>query len=311
MRKFDVIMPLAEKDIASVWTRMVYFKKYLPMKKLVIIGNKKVIDIMKKKYPDKMIELIDEDTILKLTDVKDVMKRVSSNDEAAIKRSGWYLQQFLKMLYAEICEDEYYLAWDSDTLPLITVNMIKDDKPVFHMKDEYYVPYFETMNKLIGINKINKKSFIAEHMLFNCNIMKTLIREIESNMQLQGEKFYEKILYAIDKKELSQSGFSEFETYGTFCDLRYPNKYIKEDWYSLREGSKYFVDEQFGEREAKWVRKQYMAISFEKSMQLLPEHKLYKNRLVQLIPFEKVKVEYRRYLRNKIRRIVRNLFGQK
>lgn len=301
MEKFNVIMPLAEKDVESVWTALAYLKKYLPMKKLVIIGSKQVIDVVQNSQPEKMVELVDEETLLKISDVRSIISKISNKNEAAIKRSGWYLQQFLKMLYANLCEDEYYLVWDSDTLPLVTVNMMKDGKPVFHMKDEYYAPYFETMIRLIPeLKKAEKKSFIAEHMLFSCNVMKSLIQEIENNSELPGEKFYEKILHAIDPQELSQSGFSEFETYGSYCDLRYPEKYEKVDWYSLREGSMYFVYEDFSEREAKWIRKKYMAVSFEKSMELLPAYKLYKSRLVQMLPFEKVKIEYIRYVKNKI-----------
>ncbi|MEI3192244.1 MAG: DUF6492 family protein [Lachnospiraceae bacterium] len=56
-------------------------------------------------------------------------------------RSGWYFQQFLKFGYAQVCEDEYYIVWDSDTVPLHPISHFQDGKPVFTKKEEMEPPY--------------------------------------------------------------------------------------------------------------------------------------------------------------------------
>lgn len=69
------------------------------------------------------------------------------------------------------------------------------------------------MKNLIGLDKVVDFSFIAEHMLFKKTFMQELINDI-SNSTVEGSCWFEKILNA--STELSHSGFSEFETYGTF-----------------------------------------------------------------------------------------------
>ena len=76
-------------------------------------------------------------------------------------RIGWYFQQFLKMGFAnsKYC-NEYYLSWDSDTLPLSRITFFEEEHPIFTMKKEYHKPYFNTMYKLLGLKKTVGFSFI-------------------------------------------------------------------------------------------------------------------------------------------------------
>jgi hypothetical protein len=152
------------------------------------------------------------------------------------QRVGWYFQQFLKMGFAlsKYVENDYYLSWDSDTLPLKPIEMFDyDEHPFFTMKSEYHQPYFNSLNRLLGIGKTNKKSYIAEHMLFNKNIMKELLYTIEKS-NISGERWYEKIINSMDFNE--PCGFSEFETYGTFCLHNYPSLYRERELSCFRYG---------------------------------------------------------------------------
>ena len=45
---------------------------------------------------------------------------------------------------------------------------------------------------------------------------------------------------AINIRNLNHSGFSEYETYGSFVYTRYPNFYITRNWFSIRCGSTFF-----------------------------------------------------------------------
>lgn len=155
-------------------------------------------------------------------------------------RTGWYYQQFLKMAFAlsEYCDNDYYMSWDADTVPVKKNVFFNDNgQPYFTMKYEYQKQYFDVMEKLMGFGKTNSMSYIAEHMMFNRNIMKELIQKIENNNGIPGNNWYEKILNALPPEIVSVNAFSEFETYGTYCGLNYPNLYVERMMNGFRLGS--------------------------------------------------------------------------
>ena len=142
-------------------------------------------------------------------------------------RTGWYFQQFLKLGFAlSEYAKEYYLTWDADTIPLRHIDMFDaEGKPYFAMKTEYHKPYFDTMKRLLGINKIVPFSFIAEHMMFKVSLVKELISIID-NTQIEDSTWFEKVINATDFEAAKCSEmFSEFETYGTYCMNCYPDAY--------------------------------------------------------------------------------------
>ena len=282
-RKFDVVVPIIERDIHSIKVLIEYWNKFLPVKRFIFIGNKGCFPLLEK-YLQSGFEFIDEDTIIPYRCVKKIIKEYTNNNEAAVNRTGWYLQQFLKMSYARLCQDDFYLIWDSDTVPLRKVQMFIDGNPVFDMKTEMCKAYFDTIARLFeGFHRVQEGSFISEHMLINCEVMRTLIDEIEKNQRLIGEKWYEKIIRTIDKEEISTSGFSEFETYGTYCTLRYPETYQFRKWKSCREGSVFFDPSHFTEEEANWVAKEYDAISFEKTKSQNKRYHWFENKILHRI----------------------------
>ena len=108
------------------------------------------------------------------------------------------------------------------SLLLKPTSFFEKDKIILYKKKEYHKPYFETLEKILGLNKEFDFSFIAEHMLVKREIMKELIYKIEGNKNLVGKNYFEKILNSIKKSDLNKSGFSEFETYGTYSLKNYP-----------------------------------------------------------------------------------------
>ena len=108
--------------------------------------------------------------------------------------------RFLKMQYAQICTDEYYMVWDGDTIPCKEVNMFHEEsgKPYLDMKHEYHKEYFDTMSAILpGFGKVIERSFISEHMLIKTDIMRNLIEDIEKNDTLNGDTFWKKIINSI------------------------------------------------------------------------------------------------------------------
>lgn len=103
-------------------------------------------------------------------------------------RSGWYFQQFLKFGYSYLCEDEYYIVWDSDTVPLHPISHMQDGKPVFTKKEEMEPPYFETLDRLFAgeVKKHGDFSFICENMIFSVAVMKEMLDNLMRQPQLVG-----------------------------------------------------------------------------------------------------------------------------
>jgi len=123
------------------------------------------------------------------------------------------------------------------------------------------------MRKVIG------KSFISEHMLFDKNIMQDLIKTIEVNSQIPGEKYWEKIIHAIPPEQICDAGFSEFETYGTFVALTDPNKYVLREWHSFRLAGEFFDPDTISDRDFEWLSKDFHAVSFEKNHSVREDNK--------------------------------------
>jgi hypothetical protein len=100
-------------------------------------------------------------------------------------------------------------------------------------------------------------------MMINKKIMKELIHNIEMNEQLQGKYFFEKILYAVNKKDIEYGGFSEFETYGNYVLNYYPDMYTFRKLKTYRQGGMVIEKSQINNETLNWVAKDYDTISFE------------------------------------------------
>jgi hypothetical protein len=133
------------------------------------------------------------------------------------------------------------------------------------MKSVHHIPYFKTINILFdgAVFKLTNKSFIAEHMMVHKDIMIEMIEKIENNNKIHGNKFYEKILYAIDRNEIIGSGFSEFETYGNYVLKYYPEKYCLRELRILRDGACFVNKSDINDNVLNWIAKSYDTISFE------------------------------------------------
>lgn len=261
---YNIIIPIAADDVAILRKNLNYIHKNLEGNKVIAIGSQAV-----KRELDRAacsnIAFEDEDHIFPGMTLEKIRKILAERG-VATKRAGWYFQQFLKISYAYRCQDEYYLTWDSDTIPIQHISMFENGKPVFDMKTEYHPAYFETMEKLFDgrIKKLFPRSFISEHMLFCTAYVKEMMSEIESNEHLEGNTFWEKILWAINLKDILGSGFSEFETYGNYVCKRYPNDYVLREKESLRAGAWFLGYDWTGEM-IQWAARDYAVVSFEKN----------------------------------------------
>ena len=222
----DIVICIALKDIYFFNKNLYFIKKNLNPCKIHVITDKKNFKFIKK---DKLINLIDENKLI--DELSFIAVKECIDNHMTTKHYGWYFQQFLKLGFSlsKFAKEEY-LVWDADTVPFNQIYFKKNNKTLILPKKEHHQPYFDTMNNLFEANIKADYSFISEHMLFNTNIVKEMLSNIEKNT---GKIWYKACIEAIKRDE--PIGFSEFETYGTYClnyhpgifELRYLNTFRK------------------------------------------------------------------------------------
>lgn len=258
---YSVVMPIVYADVSLAKLNIAYIFRYLKPNKIVIMGEKS----LERYFRSYNVEFIDEDMVCRGMTLRGI-KRLLTKKADDSQRAGWYFQQFLKMSYANICEEDYYLVWDADTIPLREITFFNGKTPYLDLKKEFNKNYFATLERLLALKKTIRKSFICEHMLINKYIMLELIGEIEAKHKV---KYYEAVINCIDKEAVNQSGFSEFETYGTFVVNKHKGAYaLRNNKKSLRHGKRYLLDPTADN--LKWAAKSYSMISFEKSDTISP-----------------------------------------
>lgn len=269
--QYDTIVVVAARDVERVRSQYHRLVENMPSRRILFVGSAEVGRLVAELDLGERAAWVDENAILSFEVVHAVMTRALENvlQGRGLPRgiTGWYYQQFIKMQYARVCEDVCYLVWDGDTIPCGPFSMFHERQglPYLDVKGEYHEKYFTTMAKLIpGMRKCIEKSFISEHMLINCDIMRKLLEEIEANRDIPGKTFWEKIIYAIGAEDLQSNSFSEFETYGTYVALRYPAAYRLRDWHSFRYGGVFFKLDTISEDDYRWLAQDFQAISFEK-----------------------------------------------
>lgn len=258
---YDVVIPVSDKNINNLSYTISGIKQHLQPNKIILIGNSKIETVCDKLQ----CYFMDENMMYEHLNYNSLYEVICRRDSLAGKRTGWYLQQFLKMSYARVNSKEYYLVWDADTIPVRKIEICNPDgKPYFDVKDEFHKPYFTTLNRLFDCQyrKIYPSSFISEHMFIYTDFMKQMLDDIESNQKIEGESFWEKIINAICCIDLLKSGFSEFETYGNYVCQKWPVAYKIRKLKSCRKSMRNF-DRDISEEMLQEYAKQYDIVTCE------------------------------------------------
>lgn len=269
---FDVLVVVTPADFKRLLRLYPLLVENIKSRKVFFVGTKEVGQLINNSnLDDNKVFWIDENSIISFSDVHKVlseyMRGILGEQELPRGITGWYYQQFLKMHYASMCKDEYYMVWDGDTIPCRKIGMFQKEsgKPYLDLKHECHKEYFDTIARLFpGFGKVIEQSFISEHMLIKTDIMRELINEIEKNDTIIGSSFWEKIIKVIPPTLIQNSAFSEFETYGTYVAMKYPSIYKLREWHSFRQGGSFFFVDTICERDFLWLAKDFDAISFEK-----------------------------------------------
>lgn len=226
--KYDVVMNVAahHKDIARL--AIEYLRKNTTAAKFYIISTNDVLknfEYMKDKEDNLEVHLIDEDKLIPgitLNGIKEYLLEHAGNS----KQAGWYFQQFRKMAACYIPDiSSHYLVWDADTIMLKPISFFSEDaKVLINPESENHLPYFDTINTILGMKQIAEYSFVCGHLMINAAYMGELIDFINDHVK-SSRHWVWKIMDSIKPDDLGNKGFSEFETYGNFVLSRHPESF--------------------------------------------------------------------------------------
>jgi hypothetical protein len=147
------------------------------------------------------------------------------------KAAGWYFQQLLKLQFAFVDpEDDYYLIWDADTIPLRPLRFFDPaGRMILTKAEEYHAPYFQTYRALFGSEPNREFSFIAQHILVQKSVAREMMARIEERVPVPGDWAW-KVMNALPPT--GKNLFSEYETYGHYIKNHYPDRvvFVKRSW---------------------------------------------------------------------------------
>lgn len=232
----DIVICVSIRDCFIAQKSIYYIRQNIKADQIYIITEKRNFSLFSKKFLHRYnVTLIDE---RKIIPNRQDLEEIANRHFTCRYSFGWYYQQFLKMGFALTSyAKEFYLIWDADTIPLNKLLFNEQGKMIFTSKTEHHKAYFETMRNLIGYTKEVPYSFIAEHMIVSVTIMQTLIEKIGKS-EATGKSWVEKIINATPIDD--PNGFSEFETYGTYCHHNFPGLFTLRKLRTFREAGSFY-----------------------------------------------------------------------
>jgi len=148
------------------------------------------------------------------------------------RAAGWYYQQLLKLQYAFVDpEDDFYLIWDADTVPLRPMRFFDANGRMLLTKaTENHAPYFDTYRRLLAEEPNREFSFIAQHILVQKSIAREMLARLEGIIP-GSECWAWKIMRSLPPSGLNL--FSEYETYGHYVKNHHPNRvaFVERQWH--------------------------------------------------------------------------------
>ncbi|MBU3596003.1 hypothetical protein ICN10_06260 [Polynucleobacter sp. 86C-FISCH] len=209
-RNLSKVVSVASLGDIDVWSYGAsYVKRFISADEYrIIVPGKYKEDFERKNFAN--YSVISEEEIIDV-EIIDRLKDQFSNLEHT-NTFGWYLQQFIKIEELRKNKKEYGLIWDADTIPLKKIPfLLKNGSCRAYMATENHGPYFQTLEKLLGIQKQLDYSFVSQCLCAKMSDVYRMCSEIEGR---HGKNWISAIL---DLIEARHGEFSEYETIGNFC----------------------------------------------------------------------------------------------
>ena len=117
---FTVLMPSIPKDANTILKNSEAFFRHLPIKFICVVGPKELGEILKRDNHNGRFVFMNENEFV---DVQKIRALYVSRTGENPSHAGWYIQQFIKLNYSRFTNDDYYLIWDSDTVPVRDITL--------------------------------------------------------------------------------------------------------------------------------------------------------------------------------------------
>jgi hypothetical protein len=230
--RVDVVTTCLKRDLPKLALAAQNLRRFVPMKQLHVITVRRDFACFRDALGGDAI-LLDENEMIPgmtLPALKVIpLARFSQGP-------GWYFQLLLKYQFAFLkTEDDHYLIWDADTVPLRPMEFFDAQGRMLLTKArEFHPPYFSTYERLLGRPAPREFSFIAQHMLVRKSILREMLAEIERHCP-GDENWAWKIMRNLTGE--GSNRFSEFETYGHYLKEKHPELAVFRDLPWLRHGA--------------------------------------------------------------------------
>jgi len=229
LENIDVFIPIIKKDLFILPSVISSLKKVAHNINNVYIvspAEKEIINFCKENH----VKFIFEEEILSIKKA-DINYRPNTID-----RSGWLYQQLLKLSADIVCNSDYILLLDSDTVFLKKQVFINNNKiRLNYSKKEKHNPYIDFIYKIFPEFSIFPYSFVTHHFFLEKNVLSEIKNSIKYRTNLD---WHLAIIDNIDYDELSS--FSEYELLGNYYYNKYKNKVFFSDFKNIAVSEKCF-----------------------------------------------------------------------
>ena len=219
--ELQVVIPAVEKDwpvlplcISAARRRLKH-----PIRSITVVGPQRP--------PSWQAFAGKEDLFISEREVAPIRREDIDLCPGGVDRSGWLLQQLVKLSCDVFCGSPHVLVLDADTLFMRPQRMVKDGRIVLSASTERYPPYYEQIQRILPGLPIAPVSFVSHHVLFRTSVLKEMKAEIER----PGKSWERVILDSLDKSD--QSPFSEYELYGNYLLARHPQAVVVEHFLNV------------------------------------------------------------------------------
>lgn len=213
----DVVICVGPSDAKDIKQLVDNVKeKIIDLNKIYLIMPTKVLE--KYQVFDFIVENIDEN-------IFPFNKKYIDDLFLCPERSGWYLQQLLKIYSPIVIKSllDNFIIIDADLKFYKSINFFEDDKILFNISNEVWPPYLDHLNKLCSRIQINQKySGVVHLMPMKRHIVEKLIEIVENEHK---EVFWKVFLLLVDHKYYNHSGASEYQILFHFTQTFFPNEY--------------------------------------------------------------------------------------
>lgn len=213
--ELDVIIPAVEKDLPALPHAIEGVRRNLmhPIRNVMVVApeSSTIQELCRQLH----VDFVDEKTVAPVSK-HDIQYVVDGKD-----RSGWLLQQLIKLNADRVAMTENFLVLDADTVLVKPQRLETGGRSVLLVSEEHHRPYSTTYEKLFGYPPQSLLSFVCHYMIFNKQILMLLREAIQKRIE---KPWARAIVESIDRNEASS--FSEYETYGNFLREISPRKIV-------------------------------------------------------------------------------------